>query len=126
MALGRRVTGAQARASNVQRRALRRYQHPLPRLSDPYAAAMKRMQLLTSGIGYSRRRGFYYLRQTNPRRFGVGNSMRPNQPKAAQTHLRGLRQPNPSRSAEPHTIRPNEPEAGQCEKRHFGQTNPTE
>src|SRR5439155_21405166 len=112
IALGRRGTGAQARVSSARRRALRRYQHPLPRLSDPYVAAMKRMRRLTPGIGYSRRRGFYYFGRTNPRRFGVRNSMRPNQPDAAQTHLRGLRQPNPSRFAEPGTIRPNEPEAG--------------
>jgi hypothetical protein len=86
---------------------------------------MKRMRRLTPGIGYTRRRGFYYFGRTNPRGFGVRNSMRTNQPDAAQTHLRGLRQPNPSRFAEPGAIRPNEPEAVQSEKRHFGQTNPT-
>jgi hypothetical protein len=42
IALGRRGTGAQARVSSTRRRALPRYQRPLPRLSYAYAAAMKR------------------------------------------------------------------------------------
>jgi hypothetical protein len=125
IALGRPGTGAQARVSSARRRALRRFRLPLPRLSDPYAAAMKRMRRLTPGIGYSRRRGFHYFGRTNPRGFGVRNSMRPNQPDAAQTHLRGLRQPNPDRCAEPDTIRPNEPKPAQPAVYDLGQTNPT-
>ena len=125
IALGRPGTGAQTRVSSARRRALRRYQLPLPRLSDPYAAAMKRMRRLTPGIGYSRRRGFYYFRRTNPRGFGVRNSMWPNQPDPAQTQLRGPRQPSPSRFAEPGTIRPNEPKPGQPAAYDLDQTNPT-
>jgi hypothetical protein len=125
IALGRPGTGAQARVSSARRCALRRYQRSLPRLSDPYAAAMKRMRRLTPGIGYTRRRGSYYFGRTNPRGFGVRNSMRPNQPDPAQTHLRGLRQPNPSRFAEPGTIRPNEPKPGQPAVYDLGQTNPS-
>jgi hypothetical protein len=121
-ALQRSGTDAETRVNGGRRRSLRRYQRRLPRLSARYAAAIRRF---ARGIGYSRRRGFYFLGRTNPRRFGGRKTMWPKEPKAMQPDLRDGRQTNPSRFAEPGTIRPNEPKPAHPAVYDLGQTNPT-
>jgi hypothetical protein len=124
-ALQRSGTDAETRVNGGRRRSLRRYQRRVPRPPAPYAAANKRSRWLPPGIGYSRRRGFYFLGRTNPRRFGGRKTMWPKEPKVMLPDLRDGRQTSPSRFAEPGTIRPNEPKPGQAAVYDLGQTNPT-
>jgi hypothetical protein len=69
-ALQRSGADAETRVNGGRRRSLRRYQRRLPRLPTPYARANKHIRRFARGIGYTRRRGFYFLGRTNPRRFG--------------------------------------------------------
>jgi hypothetical protein len=100
---------------------LRRYQRRLPRLSARYAAAIRRF---ARGIGYSRRRGFYFFGRTNPRRFGGRKTMWPNEPKPGQPAVYDLGQTNSTRSSHNVTMSPNEPEAVVSGEHDLGQTNP--
>jgi hypothetical protein len=124
-ALQRSGADAETRVNGGRRRSLRRYQRRLPRLPTPYARANKHIRRFARGIGYTRRRGFYFLGRTNPRRFGGGKTMWPKEPKTMQPDLRDGRQTNPSRFAEPGTIRPNEPKPAHPAVDDLGQSNPT-
>src|ERR1700730_3757550 len=126
-ALRRTSPEADGHASGARGRApaVRRHRAGFPRLRDPYWEANRETRRIARLFGHTRRSEVGYLHLGEPPRPGRPNTIRPNEPKAAQSSVHDLGQTTPSRSGDIGTIPPNEPEAIQREERHFGQTNPS-
>jgi hypothetical protein len=127
MALRRSGPEADGQASGAKRRAPAgpAYGAGRLRLPDPYAEANKEARRIARLFGHTRRSELAYLHLGKVTRSGCPNTMRPNEPKAAQPNVHDLGQTNPSHSGDIGTIPPNEPDAIQREERHFGQTSPS-
>jgi hypothetical protein len=126
MALRRAGREADGHASGAKRRAPAgpAYGAGRLRLPDPYAEANKEARRIARLFGHTRRCELAYLQLGKLTRSGRPNTMRPNEPKAAQPNVRNLGQTNPSHSCDA-GISPNDPKAVQHDERHFGQTNPS-
>ena len=118
MALRRsdRTAGGDVSRASYDAPARRRYRAGFPRQADryrqpdPYAVTNKEWRRIARLFGHTRRSELEYFGQTNPRRSGCRNTMRPNEPEAA-----------PARCARSW---PNEPEAVRPSEQRFGRTTP--
>jgi hypothetical protein len=117
MALRRSGLDAHGHVTSAKRRAPAgpTYGAGRLRLPDPYAEANKEARRIARLFGHTRRSELAYLHLGQPTRSRCPNTIRPNEPKAAQSSVHDLGQTNPSRSGDIGTIPPNEPEAIQPE-----------
>src|SRR6202045_2733021 len=94
MALRRSGPEADGHASGAKRRAPAgpAYGAGRLRLPDPYAEANKEARRIARLFGHTRRSELAYLHLGKPTRSGCPNTMRPNEPKAAQPNVHDLGQ----------------------------------